>query len=70
MQNHSLAAIIPASLLKPSAGKAALKALPIRLPTASRPIGIVTLKDCALSPGAEVFIETVRELARPPVKRT
>jgi DNA-binding transcriptional LysR family regulator len=62
--------IIPASLLKPSAGKAALKALPIRLPTASRPIGIVTLKDRTLSPGAEIFIKTARELARPPMKRT
>jgi DNA-binding transcriptional LysR family regulator len=56
--------IVPASLLKGAPGKPPLKALPIRLPTASSPIAIVTLKDRTLSPAAEIFIKTAREVAK------
>jgi DNA-binding transcriptional LysR family regulator len=41
-----------------------IKKLPIELPIASGPIGIVTLKNRALSPVAQLFIETAREVAK------
>jgi DNA-binding transcriptional LysR family regulator len=45
----------------------ALKALPITLPEAYRPlpVGIVTLKNRTLTPAAQLFIDCARELAKP-----
>jgi DNA-binding transcriptional LysR family regulator len=62
--------IIPASQLKPAAGKLPLRALPITLPAVARPIAVVTLKGRTLSPVAEIFIKTAREVAKAPVTRT
>jgi DNA-binding transcriptional LysR family regulator len=42
---------------------AAVKILPIDLPTTRRPIGIITLKNRSLSPVAQLFIACARELA-------
>jgi DNA-binding transcriptional LysR family regulator len=41
-----------------------IKKLPVELPIASGPIGIVTLKNRALSPTALLFIEQAREVAK------
>jgi DNA-binding transcriptional LysR family regulator len=46
-----------------------IRKLPIELPIASGPIGIVTLKNRALSPVAQLFIEAARQVAKPLVKR-
>lgn len=46
-----------------------VRKLPVELPIASGPIGIVTLKNRALSPVAELFIEAAREVAKPLAKR-
>jgi len=46
------------------------KILPVRLPTASVPTGIMILKNRTLSPVAQLFIETARKLAKPLAKRT
>ena len=35
------------------------------MPVASGPIGIVTLKDRALNPAAQLVIECAREIAKP-----
>src|SRR5262245_19349365 len=46
-----------------------IRKLPIELPIASGPIGIVTLKNRALSPVAQLFIEAAREVAKPLARR-
>ena len=43
--------------------------LPVELPMARVPIGIVTLKNRTLSPVAQLFIEHAREVAKPLAKR-
>src|SRR5262249_25555437 len=49
--------IFPTSALKFAAQKVLLKVLPIELPIAPVPVGIVTLKNRTLSPAAKLFIE-------------
>jgi len=39
--------------------------MPARLPTELAPVGIVTLKNRTISPVARLFLQTVREVARP-----
>jgi DNA-binding transcriptional LysR family regulator len=41
-----------------------LKVLPVELPVARMPVGIVTLKNRTLSPVAKLFIECAREIAK------
>jgi DNA-binding transcriptional LysR family regulator len=57
--------IVPSSALKFCTWKPELKALPIDMPTARRPIGILTLKNRTLSPVAQLFIDCAREIAKP-----
>jgi hypothetical protein len=57
--------IHPGSLLKFPTKRPELKVLPIELPLAREPIGIVTLKNRTLSPTAQLFIEHAREVAKP-----
>jgi DNA-binding transcriptional LysR family regulator len=45
-----------------------LKALPVALPNARMPIGIITLKNRTLTPLAQLFIDTVRDFAKPLAK--
>ena len=45
-----------------------LKFLRLDSPVVPRPTGIITLRDRALSPLAELFIDRVRTLARPLAK--
>jgi DNA-binding transcriptional LysR family regulator len=42
--------------------------LPIELPSTKQPIGLFTLKNRALSPVAQLFIDCVREVAKPLAK--
>jgi DNA-binding transcriptional LysR family regulator len=56
--------ILPASALKFPAMRPEIKALPVRLPKARAPSGVVTLKARELSPVAQLFIECARELAK------
>jgi DNA-binding transcriptional LysR family regulator len=46
-----------------------IKKLPVELPIASGPIGIMTLKNRALSPVAQLFIQAAREVAKPLARR-
>ena len=39
--------------------------LPVKLQYARAPVGIITLKNRTLSPVAQLFIETAREVAKP-----
>jgi DNA-binding transcriptional LysR family regulator len=61
-------ALLPGSVLRFSAERFALRALPIRLPSAHAPIAIVTLKNRTLSPVAQLFVECAREVAKPVAK--
>jgi DNA-binding transcriptional LysR family regulator len=61
--------ILSTSTLRFSARRPELKALPIELPLARVPVGIVTLKNRTLSPTARLFIEQAREVAKPLAKR-
>jgi DNA-binding transcriptional LysR family regulator len=44
------------------------KVLPVDLPIANVPIGIITLKNRTLSPVAQLFIDSAREVAKPLTK--
>ena len=61
--------IFSASLLKFPTGRPELKVLPVELPMARVPTGIVTLKNRTLSPVAQLFIEHAREVAKPLARR-
>jgi len=63
-------AIHPESVLTFPIRHPFIRKLPIELPVISGPIGIVTLKNRALSPAAQLFIESAREAAQPLVRRT
>src|SRR5262249_30906696 len=57
--------IFPASAIRFSAQRSEIKVLPVELPMARIPIGLVTLKHRTLSRVARLFIETARDLAKP-----
>jgi DNA-binding transcriptional LysR family regulator len=61
--------VFPASALRFLTRRSELKILPVELPRARRPNGIVTLKNRALSPVAKLFIDCAREVAKPLAKR-
>jgi DNA-binding transcriptional LysR family regulator len=57
--------ILPGSLLRFSADRMLLKVLPVKLPIRPGPIGIAILKSRTLSPIAQLFVDCVREVAKP-----
>jgi DNA-binding transcriptional LysR family regulator len=59
----------PASVLRFPARRSELKILPVEMPMARQPNGIVTLKNRTLSPVAQLFIDCAREVARSLAKR-
>jgi len=61
--------IFPTSELRFPTRRPELKVLPVELPLARVPIGIITLKNRTLSPVAQLFIEHAREVAKPLAKR-
>ncbi len=60
--------LLPTSILRFNGKDLALKALPIKLPGQPRPVGVVTLKNRTLSPVAQLFVDSAREVAKPLVK--
>ena len=56
------------SILRFPARRPEIKVLPIKLPITPVPIGIVTLRNRALGPVAQLFIEHAREVAKPLAK--
>jgi DNA-binding transcriptional LysR family regulator len=61
--------IFPASAFRFLTKGSELKILPVELPMARRPNGIVTLKNRAISPVAQIFIDCAREVAKPLARR-
>ena len=60
--------IVPTYILKFPTKRPEIKVLPVELPHARTPIGILTLKNRTLSPAAQLFIEHAREVAKPLAK--
>jgi DNA-binding transcriptional LysR family regulator len=56
------------SILRFPARRPEIKVLPVKLPITPVPIGIVTLRNRALGPVAQLFIEHAREVAKPLAK--
>lgn len=61
--------ILPRSMLRFPSQHPLIKELPIKLPNTSGPVAIFTLKSRTLPPAVQLFIESAREVARPPTKR-
>jgi DNA-binding transcriptional LysR family regulator len=57
--------VLPSFMLKVPGWHPRLKALPIALPHTRAPIGLITLKGRMLTPLAQLFIETIRAVAKP-----
>jgi DNA-binding transcriptional LysR family regulator len=59
----------PGSLMRfNSANRFSMKELPIKLAASRMPVGTVILKNRTLSPAAQLFIQTAREVAKPLAK--
>ncbi len=56
--------VFSSSSVRFSARRSELKVLPVKLPAAEVPNGIVTLKNRTLSPVAQLFIDNAREIAK------
>ena len=74
MRNHLLATgrfltVLPLSVLQYNAKQWALHALPIRLGTKVRPIAIIMLKNCSVSPSVQLFVEHLRATAKNYLRR-
>ena len=61
--------ICPPSILRFPSRRPEIKVLPVDLPIAPVPVGIVTLKTRTLSPVAQLFIDSAREVAKPLAQR-
>jgi DNA-binding transcriptional LysR family regulator len=61
-------ATVPGFLMRSPLKHPSLRQLPVELPGTRNPISIVTLKNRALSPVAELFIDRVRGVAKQFVK--
>ena len=62
--------MVPRVVLQFPTERQAFRALKIELPTTSRPLAILTLKNRTLNPVAQLFIEWVRQTAKPLSKRS
>src|SRR5215510_3235216 len=60
--------VLPKSIFEITAKGLSIKALPVQLPTTRRTVVIVVLKKRTLSPIAQLFIETLRAVAKPQTK--
>jgi len=60
--------MVPGVVLRFQGKHQALKGVPIELPTTSRPLAIITLKNRTLSPAARLLIDYAREAAKPVAK--
>ena len=61
--------VLPPSILRFSIRHSELKVLPVELPMARVPNGIVTLKNRTPSPVAQLFVDGARRVAKPLAKR-
>jgi DNA-binding transcriptional LysR family regulator len=57
--------VLPRSLMQFSVKLVSFKVLPVDLPVRPGPVGIITLKNRTPSPVAQLFIEHIRDVAKP-----
>ncbi len=57
--------MLPRSVLRFGGKQFSIKVLPVKLMSQPGPVGIVTLQDRTLSPVAHLFMNAIREVARP-----
>jgi DNA-binding transcriptional LysR family regulator len=69
LANGRFLSIFPSSVLRFSTARAELKALPVKQAFTRGRVEIITLKNRALSPVAQLFIDSARKVAMPLVKR-
>jgi LysR family pca operon transcriptional activator len=62
-------AIHPESVFTFPTGHPFIKRLAVELPVVSGPIGILTMKNRMLSPAAQLFIDTARDVAKSLVRK-
>jgi DNA-binding transcriptional LysR family regulator len=70
LASEPLVALLPSSVLNFGGYEQTLKVLPVKLPVQQRPVGAIMLKNRTLSPIVQVFLECVRQTARPPGTRS
>jgi DNA-binding transcriptional LysR family regulator len=63
-------AVFPGSVLRFATNMPPLKALPVKLPIPPWPVGVMTLKNRMITPAAELFVECIRDIAKPLTKRS
>jgi DNA-binding transcriptional LysR family regulator len=61
--------VLPKSMFEAMAKRHSLKVLPVHLPTRRRTVAVVFLKNRTLSPVAHLFIEAIRAVAKPQMKK-
>jgi DNA-binding transcriptional LysR family regulator len=61
--------VVPSFSLRPPSSNPGLKALPVELPGTRQPVAIITLKNRALSPLAQLFMQNVRTIVKPLARR-
>jgi DNA-binding transcriptional LysR family regulator len=62
--------VVPSFSLRPPSSNPGIRALPVELPGTQQPVAMITLKNRALSPLAQLFMENVRTIAKPLGKRS
>ena len=62
--------VLPVSVLRLPTRRTGFRDLPVTLPLPRTPVGIMTLKNRTLSPVAQLFIDSAREVAKPLAKET
>jgi DNA-binding transcriptional LysR family regulator len=61
--------VVPASMLSLPAKHESLQRVPVELPTTRRQMGVITFRNRTLSPLAQMFIDTARDIAKLLAKR-
>jgi DNA-binding transcriptional LysR family regulator len=59
---------LPHSVLRFSVQRTTIKVLPVKLAVRPKPVGIVTLRNRTLNPAARLFIDCMRDVAKPLAK--
>jgi DNA-binding transcriptional LysR family regulator len=57
--------VLPGFMLRTAGRHLQLKALPVALPNAPMPVGLITLKNRTLTPLAQLFMDNIRAYAKP-----
>jgi hypothetical protein len=60
---------LPDSVLKFGTNLPPHKVLPVELPVPPWPLGVMTLKNRAISPVAQLFLDSAREVVKPLLNR-